>query len=181
MSKKVKKSKSKSLPEELRVPIQDMTYKDMKRSVVARGMPFEEVITGDFYKLNSWLHKNYNNDIDLDLLDEYDNWLESELIAFGSGDMVHPGLRLGYIGEKDTEENVIKLKKIKPERKTKEKREKTENGLFKGTKKALTFQCANEGLSLEDTINKVIENFEDASDKSIKIWYKKAKRDAKKV
>lgn len=179
MIKKSKKAKGKSLPEELRIPVQDMTYKDLRRAVVVRGMPFEQVVAGDFFKLNSWLHNNYSNDVELDLLDEYDEWMENELISIGSGNMIHPSLRLGYIGEKDTEENTIKLKKIKVEKKPKEKREKTEEGLFKGTKKALTFQCANDGLSLEDTITKVMEQFDDASDKSIKIWYKKAKRNAK--
>ena len=175
MSKKTKKTKS--LPDELRVPIENMTYKDLKRAVVARGMNFEDVVAGDFYKLNSWLHKNYSNDVDLELLNQYDEWMDNELKGLGQTDLVHPSLRLGYIGDKDTEENSIKLKKVKQEKKPKEKREKTENGLFKGTKKALTFECATKGMNLENTIKKVMKNFDDASEKSIKIWFKKAKRE----
>lgn len=175
MSKKTKKTKS--LPDELRVPIENMTYKDLKRAVVARGMNFEEVVAGDFYKLNSWLHKNYGNEVDLELLNQYDDWMDKELMGLGQTEMVHPSLRLGYIGDKDTEENSIKLKKVKQEKKPKEKREKTEQGLFKGTKKALTFECATKGMNLENTIKKVMKNFDDASEKSIKIWFKKAKRE----
>ena len=176
MSKKIKKQKH--IPDSIKTPIDsDMTYKDLKKAVVVRGMPFEEVIAGDFCKLNSWLHSNFNNPIKLKRLDKYDTWLEAELLSLGANDMIHPSLRLGYIGEKDNEENSINLKKLKKESKPKEKREKLVNGLFKGTKKALTFECASKGLNLEDTIKRVLDQFEDASSKSIKIWYKKALKD----
>lgn len=179
MTKKTKKQKTNPIPEVLRIPVENMTYKDLKRAVVSRGMDFEEVVKGDFYKLNSWLHKNYNNDVDMGLLERYDDWLDEELRHLGHTENVHPQLRLGYIGDKSEDDGPIKVKKVKTEKVQKEKREKTEEGLFKGTKKALTFQCEKEGLTLEETIEKVKELFEDASDKSIKIWYKKSKRSAK--
>ena len=177
-AKREAKKKVKKTPENFRVPIENMTYRDLKRAVVCRGMEFEEVIKGDFCRLNSWLHKNYMNDIDDGLLDKYDDWLDEELKKTGNFESVHPQLRLGYIGEKSEEEGPIKVKKVKVEREKKEKREKTEEGLFKGTKKALTYQCEKEGLSLDDTVAKVMEIFPDASSKSIKIWFKKSKRSA---
>lgn len=47
-------------------------------------------------------------------------------------------------------------------------------GLWKGTKKHLTMQCKKDGLSLEKTVSKVIAQFPEAKESSIKIWYKRA-------
>lgn len=47
-------------------------------------------------------------------------------------------------------------------------------GLWKGTKKHLTMQCKKDGLNLEKTLKKVMEEFPDAKESSIKIWYKRS-------
>jgi hypothetical protein len=109
-----------------------------------------------------------------ELLRLYDDWLDNELIMGGNGDLVHSSLRLGYVGDREDDED--KPKKIKPEPKAKVKKEKTAEGIFSGTKKALTFKCEKDGKTLEETISMVMENFPDAAEKSIKIWYKKSKR-----
>jgi len=162
-----------------KMAFQDMTYKDLKKMVVVRGLSFEEVVNGDFCRLQSWLHKNYDNKIDTSLLDEYDDWLDNNLRDLGKHELIHPSLRLGYIGEREDDEGnkVIKTKKAKVETKPKEKKEKTAEGIFSGTKKALTYSCQKEGKTIEKTIEIVMKQFPDASDKSIKIWYKKCKRE----
>lgn len=177
MSKKRKKGLRKTtLMSELMKSTGDMTYKTLKRNVVVRGMPFDQVVAGTFPALQNWFHFNRNNPIDTDLLDKYDEWIEAQLKERGADYLIHPQLRLGYIGEKDDEGNVVKVKRVKGIKKKKKKREKTEDGIFKGTKKALTFQCEKEGMSIEETIEKVKEVFEDVSLKSLKIWYKKSQK-----
>ena len=150
-----------------------MSYKDLKRHVVARGMPFQEVVNGDIPRLSLWLHNNNGNKINTDLLDKFDDWVESQIT---DKTMIHPMLRLGYIGERDEDDNIISTKKVRGMKKNKVKRERTESGVFSGTKKALTYQLAKEGLSKEETINKVLETFPDAKPKSVGIWYKKANK-----
>lgn len=177
MSKKRKKGLRKTtLMAELMKSTGDMTYKTLKRNVVVRGMPFNEVVGGTFPALQNWFHHNRNNNVDTDLLDQYDEWIEAQLKERGADYLIHPQLRLGYIGEKDDEGNVVKIKRVKGIKKKKKKREKTEDGIFKGTKKALTFQCEKEGMTMEDTIEKVKKSFGEISLKSVKIWYKKSQK-----
>ena len=89
--------------------------------------------------------------------------------------MIHPSLRLSYVGDKSEDFKALEVipKKDRP-KKEKVVKEKTEQGIYSGTKKALTYQCQKEGKTVEETITIVKETFEDASDKSIKIWYRKA-------
>lgn len=175
MSKKAKNGKTRTITSR---DFGDMTYKDLKKAVVLRGMDFEEVITGDFPRLQGWLYKNQHLPQDKQLLTEFDNWVDENLRLNGSHDLVHPQLRLGYVGDREGGE--LKIKKEKPIKLKKTKREKTAQGVYKGTKKALTLSLAEEGETLENTIEQVIETFPDASAKSIKIWYKKYLRDVKK-
>ena len=145
-------------------------------------MPFEEMVASDFPNLNRFLWKNRNTEINTDLLDEFDEWKEAYLKGLGlSDDHFHPALRLGYIGEKDEDGNITKVKRIKGMKKKKRKREKTSLGIFTGTKKALTYKCVEDGYDIPDTIKVVKENFPDAKDKSISIWYKKAKKEMPNV
>lgn len=160
----------------LKTHIEDMTYRDLKKAVIVRGIPFELAAKSDFPALHSWLHKHMDNDISINRLDKYDNWVEESLKLIGRFDNIHPQLRLGYVGEKSDNEGKIIIKKTREIKPKKEKREKTETGLYKGTKKALTYESEKAGLSIEETVTKVLEVFEDASEKSIKIWYKKSKR-----
>lgn len=152
----------------------DMKYPDLKRACIIRGMPFEDVVRGDFPRLGSWLNKNYMVKTNSKLLDEFDEWNRADMIARGYPPD-EPMIRYGFIDtDPDTGETIIKRpRKIK---KDKVRRERTEQGLFKGTKKELTFQCAMEGKTLEETNEIVIEKFPEAVEKSIRIWYNKAKK-----
>jgi len=154
----------------------NMTLKDIKRNCIARGMGFNDLVDSTIPSLQSWLHYNNNNDIEPNRLDEFDDWVEKILLEKGSGDLIHPNLRLGYIGEKDKDGNVKKTKRVKGIKKKRKKREKTKDGIYAGTKKALTFKLQQKGRSLDRTIKKVMRKFPDASEKSIKIWYKKSAR-----
>lgn len=154
----------------------NMTYKDLKRHVVVRGMPFEEVVNGTSPSLTNWLYNNRDKSIDPTLLDSYDDFIDSKLRESGAEDLIHPQLRLGYIGERDDEGKTTKTKRVKGIKKQKRKKEKTKDGIFKGTKKALTFEFQQKGKTLKSTIRRVLKVFPDASEKSIKIWYKKSAR-----
>lgn len=160
----------------------ELTLRGLKREVISRGLPFEEVLEKSIPSLQNWLHDNYHNDIDTSLIAKYDDYIENILTSIGSSDMIYPSLRLSYVGDssEDASEIVPKIKKPK-DKKEKIVREKTEQGIYSGTKKALTFECFNKDMSIEDTIEKVKNLFEDANEKSIKIWYKAAKRDKAKT
>lgn len=177
----VKKSKPKSkrrltILKEMFKATGDMTYKDLKRNVVVRGMPFDDVINGSFPSLQNWLWNNRTSEIIADLLDQYDDYMDEKLIAGGNEDLVHPQLRLGYIGERDDDGKVTKTKRVKGIKKIRKKKEKTKDGIFTGTKKALTFELQQEGYTIEETKKEVLKQFPEASEKSIKIWYKKCAR-----
>jgi len=154
----------------------NMTFKDIKINCVARGMPFQTVVDGTVPSLQNWLHHNNTNEVDPNLLDSFDDWIEDNLRSRGKYDLIHPQLRLGFIGERDDVGNVNKTKRVKGIKKKKSRREKTKDGIYKGTKKALTFKLQQKGRSLERTIKKVLRTFPDASEKSIKIWYKKSSK-----
>lgn len=176
MGKKKNKTTVKLVTRAENIPIQDMTYKDIKKACVIRGMDFEEVIKGDFPRLHSWLHNNFGNKQDTQLLNDFDDWMELHLKHQRQDDLIHPQLRLGYVGDKEDSDE-LKPRKVKEKREPKAAREKTELGVYKGTKKALTLELAEAGKSFEETFEEVQKQFPDAVEKSCKIWYKKYLRD----
>jgi len=163
--------------------LRDMKYKDIKRECVIRGMPFEEVLKADVPKLSGYFHDHYYDDIKHELLDQFDDWQESlikEVMEKKGEDasvLVHPSLRLGYVAERDEEGNVTKKKRAKlVVKRLKKKRERTGDNIFKGTKKAYTFDLQQQGLSKDEVIKKVMTQYPDASEKSISIWYNKSRK-----
>lgn len=161
----------------------NMKYKDLKRECVIRGMPFEQVVSSDVNKLYTYFREHYYDNVKHALLDDFDDWQEAKIRETleskgeDSDVYIHPSLRLGYVAEKDEEGNVIKKKRAKLlHKKIKRKRERTPDNIFKGTKKAYTFELQQKGHSKADVIKMVMEQFPDASDKSISIWYNKSKK-----
>lgn len=153
----------------------DMKYIDLQRACIIRGIDFEDLVEGDSNRLQSWLSKNWLAKKSPSRLDEFDNWRYKTMKALGKED--EPFIRLGFIGKVDEDGNPIAFKRPPKIRKEKApKREKTDQGLFKGTKKAFTFECSKNGISLPETIILVCGKFPDAQEKSIRIWWKKAKR-----
>ena len=157
----------------------ELTYKDLKKACVRKGMPFDQVAGADVPTLHNWLHNNRLNDDDNNLINEYDDWVEEELRNIGSEYLISPSLRLGYIGEKSDNETQVKKPKEKKERVPKQPKEKTAEGIVKGTKKAYTFELANKGRNLEFVIKRVLKRYPDASEKSIKIWYRSVSKNKK--
>lgn len=163
--------------------IKGLKFKDLKRECVVRGMPFNDVISGGIPKLTGWLWKNFNENIQHQKLDEFDDWQEQQIkdLLESRGEindsLFHPSLRLGYIAEKDEEGNTLKRKRVKTiVGKKRNKRERTTNNLFKGTKKAYTFELQQSGLSKEKVVELVKERFPEAIEKSIHIWYNKSRK-----
>lgn len=160
------------------------TLKDIRRQAIALGIPFPDVINKDIWALISYINQS-NNTPDPSRIDEYDNWIDTHFDEIGipkNDPIRHPHLRLGYIGERDEEGNIIKRKKIPGIKKTKYKkpRERDENNLVKGTKKSYTWELTKKGLNLERVIRRVQKKFSDANDKSIRLWHRACLREMKK-
>ena len=163
--------------------IGNLKYKDLKRECVIRGMGFDKVISGGIPQLTNWLRNHFIDTVMHDLLDAFDDYQESlvrgavEAKGENPDNVIHPALRLGYIAERNEEGVVTKRKRARTIiKKRKHKRERTEDGIFKGTKKALTFGLQQQGLTKELVITTVMEQFPDASPKSIGIWFNKSRK-----
>lgn len=164
--------------------ITNMRYRDLKRACIVRGMGFQELLEGDFTVLRGFFKENYYNKINPKLLDDFDDYQEAEIIKHKEKKGVPvedwvtaPELRLGFIGERGENGEVITTKRVKGiTKKKKVKRERTVGNVFAGTKKALTFELQQKGLEKAEVIKKVIEAFPDASEKSISIWFNKSKK-----
>ncbi len=155
-----------------------MNYKDLQRRAIILGMPFPDVPQSDFFKLQSFIARSTNKP-DTSLVDKYDDWMDKVLEDLG-----HPKddpirsyqLRLGYVSE-DARTKQKKTKKIHglPKQK-KPKKEKDERGLWKGTKKSYVYELVSKGFELERVTRRVLKKFPEANEKSIKQWYRAAKR-----
>lgn len=163
--------------------MKDKKLKDIKRECVIRGLEFENVISLSIPNLMSWLRFHFDNPCKHELLDLFDDWQEAQVIeALKSknedpNSYIHAALRLGYIAEKDDDGNTIKRKRVKVVfARKKQKRERTDEGLFAGTKKAYTYQLQKEGISKADTVKKVLAQFPEASTKSVGIWWNKSRK-----
>lgn len=163
--------------------LRSMIYKDLKIACIVRGMLFEDVVAGDYGNLAKFFKDNYEKPLNRSLLDDFDDWVDG-ILSIKYPDPNDPMrskfLRLGFIGAYDDDGNITEIKKprIKGLKKVKGKRERNSEfgGIFKGTKKELAFSCQKSGKTLEETIAIVLEKFEEAKEKSIRIWYNKAKK-----
>jgi hypothetical protein len=126
--------------------------------------------------LSGWLIKNFNNLINVDLLDDYDIWVEKVMKSSKMDEaFFHPAFRLGFVAEKDEDGNVTAVKKPRDIKKPKKgKKVKTTDGIFSGTKKAYTYELQKSGKSKEETIKMVLAKYPDAKDKSVGIWWKRS-------
>lgn len=163
--------------------IQKLKYRDLKRECVIRGMEFDNVISGDIPKLTNWLRNHFKDTAQHELLDSFDDYqdkLVKDSVESKGQDpsiLLHPSLRLGYIAERDEEGNVIKKKRVRTlMKKKRRKRERTNDGIFKGTKKAMTFALQQEGKTKAEVISIIKEEYPDASEKSIGIWFNKSRK-----
>lgn len=162
--------------------LEKLKYRDLQKECVIRGMSFELVAGQPIPSLASFFRSHFYEPSNTGLLDKYDDWIEGEikerLKLKGDDDrsLLHPSLRLGYIGEKDETGNNKKKRVRTIIKKKKKKRERTNDNVFKGTKKALAFELQGIGKSKEEVIKQVKEEFPDANEKSIGIWFNKARK-----
>lgn len=160
-----------------------MKYRDLKIACIVRGMAFEDIVSGSYPSLASFFRENYYEKQDRGRLEAFDNRMEEELIKRGH-DKQSPLVQFRLSTVLDEEENSkIRSKSLKGARVAKEKKPRRErdkvHNIFKGTKKALTYELASQGKSIEETVKEVEEKFPEAKKKSIEIWYKRALKDKK--
>lgn len=161
----------------------NLTYKDLKRKAVILGMPFPDACKSGVFGLISYIN-NSTEKPNKDLINQYDDWMDKQLESLGyskDGPLRSSRLRLGFLGEED-ENGVRKSKRVPGIKKPREKKppkERDEFNLIKGTKKSYTFELVHKGFSIERVLRRVKKKFPDANDKSINLWYRKAKRDMK--
>lgn len=160
----------------IRESLATMRYIDLQRACIIRGIDFDHLVNCDIGGLHTWVINHWGDPIIEDRLHQFDQWRMDKMKEIGKEG--EPFIRLGFMGEENEETGDIDINKPKRINKPlKDKRERDDaTGIFKGTKKALTFQCIKEGKTIEDTIATVIAQFPDAKDKSIKIWAKKANK-----
>ena len=159
----------------------NFTYKDLQIACITRGIDFDTMIHGDWHKLAQFYKENYFVNPKQELIYEFEAWAD-EVLAKTIPDPQDP-LRLyrltysGGTGESFTPSKSLKKAGVKAVKKPKKlRRVKDEaQGIFKGTKKHLTYEMTAKGYSLEKVIRKVTEVFPEAVPKSIGIWFKKAK------
>lgn len=171
------------VPESAIKYVETLNLKDLKRACIMRGLPFEEVGNKSVLNLQSWFLKNFDLPLDHKLLEEYDIWCEGMLKSRGVDPiMTSPTFRLSAIAERNADGEVTKRKRVKSlAPRIKKKKERTSDGLFKGTKKANTYELAQKGLPKAEVIRLIKERWPDAKEKSIGIWYNRAKKVNKNV
>lgn len=158
----------------------NLDIKGFKREAVIRGMPFDDVLDADVPALYTYIVNHFNDEKHPELLDQFDDHVEAILRKNMRDDLIHPSLRLGFIGERDFDTGMItKIKRIAGmarEKKRKSRAPKNVYGVVGGTAKALTFELYYKGKDKQETIKTVLEKFPNTSDKSVGIWWNKAKR-----
>lgn len=153
----------------------NLTYREAKRRAVILGMPFPDASGASFPELMTFLI-NTQNKPDPSLIDKYDDWVDQKLetLGYSKDDPLRSyQLRLGFISE-DRVTKQKTVKRIKGIKKPKEKREKDESGLWKGTKKSYTFQLTKQGFTLDRIIRRVTKKFPEANQRSVMQWYRLA-------
>lgn len=160
--------------------VEKLNLPNLKRECLKRGLMFERVGNMSVLELQSWFLHNFANKIDLDLINQYDLWVEGYLRERGCDEtLISPAMRLGNL---DIIENGETKKKRHRSRipRVREKKARTEEGLYTGTKKAFTFELQKKGLSKAEVLKTVKEKYPDAKEKSIGIWFNKSRRLNKK-
>ena len=158
--------------------IEKLTFPNLKRECILRGLQFEMVGSMSVLKLQGWFLHHFDNPIIKDSLNKYDEWVTNELKSRNADPLLYSdAFKLGTIITKDAETGETRRKRGHNRiTKVREKKARTEDNLYVGTKKAYTFSLQKQGLTKAEVIEKVIEKFPEAKEKSIGIWFNKAKR-----
>lgn len=184
--KKIKKISKGTSEERAQGELENMTLRQLQRECALRGLSTRRVVKWDIPKLSSWFCEHFLDDRNPENLIKHDQVVEKIIRAHDARQgretipqLFHPTLRFSYIGEDGDSGKKPRVPRIKGFKKPVKKKERSAQGIFKGTKKALTFELAVGGMSKEDVIKKVIKEFPDAREKSISIWYNKAIKQCK--
>jgi hypothetical protein len=162
--------------------LSSMKIRDLKQSAISRGMPFRLVVESSVLNLQAWLMKHWDDDIDRTLLNDFDVWFETELREEGLRDLIHPFLRMGYLGyDEDGNEVRKQLKNIGVPMGPKTDKEIAGFRPKRGSKKELVFNLlrGNPGMTTSELVGRVQEQFEDALEGSIKSWASRARKSIK--
>lgn len=161
--------------------LSSMRIRDLKQAAIARGLSFREVTEFSVLELQSWLFRHWDDRVDRTLLNDYDVWMDNELREEGLENMIHPMLRLGYMGE-DSDGNVIRkqLKNIAISN-VPSKKELAQFAPRRGSKKELVFEIIRDDplIQTKDLVDEVLAEFPDVSVGSIKSWASKARKTVK--
>lgn len=178
--------------------LRKMVYRDLKAACIIRGMDFTDIVEGDHGSLSSWFINNIDNDMDRDLLGDFDIWMDKQLEARGFEEDDPLRKMKQYTTETEDDNHEVRtrsLSKIAGVKKVRKKKERNSYGIFKGTKKEYTYTLCEDLLSkLGDKYNnkelvkkfssklhaKILKKFDTASEKSIRIWMKKALNEIRK-
>lgn len=173
--------------------LQNMNYRDLKIACIVRGMEFNDVVEGYHGTLAAYFRQNYGDGGDVELLEEFDVWMDQQLAK--NNIPADDPLRLFKLSstlDPETDELLLKRRRIrkagvKVPKKTKAKAERNKDfGVRKGTKKEYTMTVYKKlhdlGKNLDSKklqaklIDKVMAEFPEANEKSIKIWISQAKK-----
>lgn len=170
--------------------LQNMTFRDIQKACILRGMNFIDVVSLGYYQLRGFYIENYENKIDAKKLDAFDEWMRKQLKERGYSEdhpMMDASFNFGYVGEYDEEGNPTATKRVSVGGKGIKKPKKApvaknEFGVREGTAKALVYELTlKEGIdNLKKITKKVCNKFPDANPNSIKIWMGRARKSQKK-
>lgn len=174
-----------------------MKYLDLQAAVIMRGMDFQDVVEGDYGVLSSFFIREHNNPVDRELLEDFDIWMDKQLEK--KYEKNHPLRKYRRFSNIDEDENVnVKtrsLRKADVPKKKRVKKKRNKFNLFEGTKKAYTYLLANDlydkmgsKYTVKELMKKfsnklyseVLKKFDNASEKSVKIWAKRALNELEK-
>ena len=170
----------------------NMKYQDIKAACIMLGMDFEDVANADFFKLNSFYAANkFKSKPVEDRLHSYEDWVQNILIKRGHK-QDSPLVKYREFSAKTDEEvggesyeaksKRSIAKKAGAKKEPPKKKDKNEFGIYSGTKKDYVYKKTKKYFeegnpndkALRRVIRKTIERFDDAKEKSIRIWFRKA-------
>lgn len=163
--------------------VEHLSLPNLKRECIMRGLPFQAMGDMSILNLQSWFIKNFANPIEPALLESYDLWVEKLLRERGCDEvMLNPTFRLSAVVERNADGDITKRKRVRsliP--RIKKKKERTPEGLFKGTKKSLTYELAKDSkMNRVEAIKIIKEKYPEAKEKSIGIWFNRARKQIRK-
>lgn len=171
----------------------DFRYNDLKAACIMKGMDPTEVVEGDSSSLSIYFTENWLTKKDRTLLEDFDIWMRTKLIAEGK-DPDDPLVQFSQFSNSDEDGENIQVKTRKLSRanvpkKVREKKKRSKFGIFEGTKKEYTYTLADDLLKergdkytnkelmtkyAKKMVSRVEKKYPDAKPKSVRIWMKRA-------